>query len=213
MLVRTNPFPIRTDLSKAIRRLTERPHTDSESIRNALGFIPSDDRDLWVRMALAIKAELDEKGFQIWLEWSRPCESFNERDAINTWKNIRPTGAITIRTLFHEAKKYGWTPPKSAPAINLQRPKAAADRSIRDDEAAEKERLQAAANAVAIWDVARAAGRDHPYLLRKGVEPLDTFREIDTSVCASMLGYTNFRRESAVRSLTCHAHHSGQRLV
>jgi putative DNA primase/helicase len=140
-------------------------------------------------MALAIKAELDEKGFQIWLEWSRPCESFNERDAINTWKNIRPTGAITIRTLFHEAKKYGWTPPKSAPAINLQRPKAAADRSIRDDEAAEKERLQAAANAVAIWDVARAAGRDHPYLLRKGVEPLDTFREIDTSVCASMLGY------------------------
>ena len=189
MLVRTNPFPTRTGLSKAVRRLTERPHTDSESIRYALGFIPSDDRVIWVWMAMAIKSELDEMGFPIWLEWSRDDESFNEKDAIAVWKSVKPKGGITIATLFHEARKYGWTPPQSAPAINLQRPKSSADRNIRDDEAAEKERLQAAANAVAIWDGATAAGRDHPYLQRKGVEPLDTFREIDASACTSILRY------------------------
>jgi len=140
-------------------------------------------------MAMAIKSELDEMGFPIWLEWSRDDESFNEKVAIATWKSIRPEGGITIATLFHEAKKHGWTPPQSLPAANPERPKPVVERYVQHDEAADKERLQAAANAVAIWDLAKAAGRDHPYLLRKGVEPLDTFREIDASVCVSMLGY------------------------
>jgi putative DNA primase/helicase len=138
---------------------------------------------------MAIKAGRGETGFPIWLEWSRPSESFNERDAIAVWKSVEPNGGITIATLFHEAKKYGWTPPQSAPAVSRQTPKTKSYQRIPDDEAADKERLQAAANAVAIWDVATAAGSNHPYLQRKGVEPLDTFREIDASVCASMLGY------------------------
>ena len=189
MLLQTNPFPTRTGLSQAVRRLTERPHTDSRSIWYALGFIPPDDRVIWVWMAMAIKSELDEMGFPIWLEWSRPSESFNERDAIAVWKSVEPNGGITIATLFHEAKKHGWTPPQSLPAVNPERRRTLVEGYVRDEDAAEKERLQAAANAVAIWDVATAAGRDHPYLLRKGVEPLDTFRGIDVSVCASTLGY------------------------
>ena len=155
----------------------------------ALTFIPADDRPTWVKVAMALKSALGDEGLDIWLNWSRNSESFNERDAIATWKSIRPEGRTTIATLFHEAKRYGWTPPQSAPVISRHTPKTTADRNIRDDKAAEKERLQAAANAVAIWDVASAAGRDHPYLLRKGVEPLDTFREIDGSVCASTLGH------------------------
>jgi putative DNA primase/helicase len=115
--------------------------------------------------------------------------SFRERDALTTWKSIRPEGGITVATLFHEAKKYGWAPPQSAPAINLKRAQAAADRNIRDDEAAGRERLQAAAKAVAIWKLTALAAADHPYLVRKGIEPLDTFREIDASVCAPILGY------------------------
>ena len=156
----------------------------------ALAFIPADDRPTWVKVAMALKSALGDEGLDIWLNWSRNSESFNERDAIATWKSIRPEGRTTIATLFHEAKKHGWTPPQSAPAVSRKTPKTMADPRIPDDDAAEKERLQAAANAVAIWDVATAAGRDHPYLQRKGVEPLDTFREIDAKVCASTLGYT-----------------------
>jgi len=155
----------------------------------ALAFIPADDRPTWVKVSMALKSALGDEGLDIWLNWSRKSDSFNERDAIATWKSIRPEGGITIATVFHEAKKYGWTPPQSAPAVSRQTPKTKSHQRIPDDEAADKERVQAAANAVAIWDVAKAAGRDHSYLLRKGVEPLDTFREIDASVCASMLGY------------------------
>ena len=155
----------------------------------ALAFIPADDRPTWVKVSMALKSALGDEGLDIWLNWSRNSDSFNERDAIATWKSIRPEGGITIATMFHEAKKHGWTPPQSAPAVSRKTPKTIADPRIPDDDAAEKERLQAAANAVAIWDVATAAGRDHPYLQRKGVESLDTFREIDAKVCASTLGY------------------------
>jgi putative DNA primase/helicase len=155
----------------------------------ALAFIPADDRPTWVKVSMALKSALGDEGLDIWLNWSRNSDSFNERDAIATWKSIRPEGGITIATMFHEAKKHGWTPPQSAPAVSRKTPKTIADPRITDDDAAEKERLQAAANAVAIWDVATAAGRDHPYLQRKGVESLDTFREIDAKVCASTLGY------------------------
>jgi putative DNA primase/helicase len=155
----------------------------------ALTFIPADDRPTWVKVAMALKSALGDEGLDIWLNWSGNSDSFNERDAIAVWKSVEPNGGITIATLFHEAKKHGWTPPQSLPAANPERPKPLVERYVQHDEAADKERLQAAANAVAIWDVATAAGRDHPYLLRKGVEPLDAFREIDATVCASTLGY------------------------
>jgi putative DNA primase/helicase len=140
-------------------------------------------------MAMAIKSELDEMGFPIWLEWSRPSESFNERDAIAVWKSVEPNGGITIATMFHEAKKHGWAPPQSLPAANPERPKPLVERYVGEDEAAEKERLQTATKAAAILKLTSPAAADHPYLLRKGIEPLNTFREIDATVCASMLGY------------------------
>ena len=160
-----------------------------DQVWNALRHIPSDNRETWVRIGMSMKSEFGDSSLQLWLEWSRTSESFNEKDALATWKSIRPEGGITIATLFHEAKRYGWTPAQSAPAVSRQTPKTKADQRIPDDEEAEKERLQAAANAVVIWDVATAAGRDHPYLLCKGLEPLNTFREIDTTACASLLGY------------------------
>lgn len=155
----------------------------------ALAFIPADDRPTWVKVAMALKSALGDEGLDIWLNWSRNSDSFNERDAIATWKSIRPEGGITIATMFHEAKKHGWTPPQSLPAANPERPKPPVERYVREDEAAEKERLQTATKAAAILKLTSPAAADHPYLQRKGIEPLNTFREIDATVCASMLGY------------------------
>jgi putative DNA primase/helicase len=155
----------------------------------ALAFIPADDRPTWVKVSMALKSALGDEGLDIWLNWSGNSDSFNERDAIATWKSIRPEGGITIATVFHEAKKHGWTPPQSAPAVSRKTPKTMADPRIPDDDAAEKERLQTATKAAAILNLTSPAAADHPYLLRKGIEPLHTFREIDATVCASMLGY------------------------
>ncbi len=35
-------------------------------VRAALGCIPADDRALWVRIGMAIKAGLGEDGFELW---------------------------------------------------------------------------------------------------------------------------------------------------
>jgi hypothetical protein len=40
--------------------------SDIERIRGALSFIPPDGRETWVRMAMAVKAELGDAGFDIW---------------------------------------------------------------------------------------------------------------------------------------------------
>ena len=45
--------------------------TDRESIRGALACVPPDDRDLWVRIGMAIHAELpDDDGLALFDEWS-----------------------------------------------------------------------------------------------------------------------------------------------
>jgi putative DNA primase/helicase len=41
------------------------------SIRAALAHIPAHDRELWVRIGMAIKSALGEDGFQVWDQWSQ----------------------------------------------------------------------------------------------------------------------------------------------
>ncbi len=81
---------------------------DFDRIRNALQFIDASDRDIWLRMGMAIKSELAEAGFDVWEEWSLHDESFNPKDARDVWKSIRAGGRVTIGTLFYEAKAKGW---------------------------------------------------------------------------------------------------------
>jgi putative DNA primase/helicase len=78
-----------------------------DDIRDALSYIPADDRDLWVRMAMAIKSELGDAGRDLWLDWSSQSERYRPRDALAVWRSIRGEG-VTIGTLIHEAKAHGW---------------------------------------------------------------------------------------------------------
>src|SRR5450631_1486232 len=79
-------------------------------IRVALAHIPATDRDVWLRMGMAVKSELGEDGFDVWDEWSQRDDSYNTRDARAVWRSIDPNGKVTAGTLFHEAKRYGFSP-------------------------------------------------------------------------------------------------------
>ena len=79
-----------------------------DRIRDALEYIPAGDRDIWLRMGMAVKSELGDEGFDIWDTWSRSGESYDARDAKDVWKGIRANGKVTGGTLFHEAKARGW---------------------------------------------------------------------------------------------------------
>lgn len=79
-----------------------------ERIHEALGFIPADNRDTWLKMGMAIKSAMGESGFEIWNQWSQQADSYNAQDAKDVWKSIHSDGNITVGTLYYEAKANGW---------------------------------------------------------------------------------------------------------
>lgn len=115
-----------------------------DEITEALGFIPSGDRDVWVRVAMAVKSELGEAGFDVWDAWSRTATNYVERDALDVWKSIDEAGPVTIATLFAEAKANGYRSPHNG----HERPKTPEG----------------------VWQAGAESGAgNHPYLKLKGI--------------------------------------------
>ena len=166
-----------------------------ERIEAALTFIPPDDRETWVRLGMSVKSELGEPGREIWDQWSQTAESYNAADALAVWRSIKPAGGITIATLFHEAKAHGWSDdaPRSNPSPEelAERQRQAAARTQAEAAKVARERAETAARASTVWSAARPIESDspNPYLIRKGVAPTATLREIDADRAAELLGY------------------------
>jgi len=78
-------------------------------LRSALAFMRSDNRDLWVRMGMALK-ELGDAGRGLWMEWSQTSPKFDLADAARVWDSFNPdrTGYAAV---FAEAKRGGWVKP------------------------------------------------------------------------------------------------------
>jgi putative DNA primase/helicase len=167
---------------------------DRSRISSALSCIPSGDRDLWVKMGMAVKSELsDEEGFSVWSEWSQGDDSYKERDAVSVWRGIDSGGNVSIGSLFFEAKEHGWqdtgTIHTSTPAEIAQR---AADRASKDAAARIKkasEHASGAKNAGKLWATATPAPAEHPYLVRKQVAPVTTIKIINLTDAVAILGY------------------------
>lgn len=144
----------------------------SDRIREALHCIPADDRDMWLRMGMAVKSELGEEGFAPWDEWSQSASNYNEREARAVWKSITPDGGITIGTLFHEAQKNGWrddgTHQKPTPEEIAERKRKAAERAAKEKAEEAARHKEAQAEAARIWKDARPV-KEHPYLASKGI--------------------------------------------
>lgn len=148
-------------------------------VRDALHCIPPDiDRETWVRLAMAIKAELGADGFDLWDGWSQQAKGYSAADAKDTWRSIKAGGRVTVGTLFGIAKDHGYRFPDAEGEQATPDPEAIAaaerlaerKRQQREAEAAEyRERAeQAARDAQALWADASEQGAC-PYLTRKGV--------------------------------------------
>ena len=139
-------------------------------IESALSFIPSDDRETWIAMGMAVKSELGEAGFDVWDEWSRAADNYNPRSSRASWRGFRPVGGITAGTLFHEARARGWrdTSDSERPSAELlqARRRAAEARATAEGQAREKERQQAASKAA--WILGQCKPEKHAYLQSKG---------------------------------------------
>ena len=149
---------------------------DRSTIISALSYVPANDRDLWLKIGMAIKSELsDNDGLEVWSEWSQSDESYSERDARAVWRGIKPNGGVSIGTLFHYAKSNGWQDDgkvikQTADQIKQRKTehaeKAAAHQAI---ELAKHE--AGARKATDIYSKAVKPDGIHAYLHVKGIKP------------------------------------------
>ena len=189
----------------------------SDTLTAALYSIPADDREVWWRMGAAIKSELGEAGFSLWDTWSRQSDRYKAADARAVWRSVKPTGGITIATLYHMAKENGWAgqaPARHQPSAEERRLWAEARRR----EEAERNRREADAAAKAeamlmeaeyVDPRARRArnGRQsdevpsaHPYLLAKGF-PEQGGLVLDGNLLVPMRHYQAYERVQSVQMI------------
>jgi len=107
----------------AAAEVVERVHVDPKTVselRSALAHMPSDDRDLWVRMGFALK-ELGDTGRGLWLAWSQTSEKYDASDAAKSWASFKPrdTGHQAV---FKAAQDRGWLNPASNAARLMTAP-------------------------------------------------------------------------------------------
>ena len=139
----------------------------TDTLRTALYSILADDRETWVTMAMAIKSDRGEAGFTMWDTWSRQSDRYKAADARTVWRSVKPTGGITIATLYHMAKENGWAgqapvmPPPTPEEIYRRQEQACREEEARD-------RAAKRAVDVASKMLQEAELGSHDYLASKG---------------------------------------------
>lgn len=85
--------------------------TLSESIlKSALETIPVSELDYneWLKIGMGLKTSGCD--LSVWDEWSRADNRYHERECAKKWKSFN-RGEVTAGTIYHYAKKYGWSFP------------------------------------------------------------------------------------------------------
>ena len=140
---------------------------------SALQFISPVEREVWVSMGMALQSEFGDAARDIWMDWSRQADSFNEISARSVWKSFRGTG-VTLRSLFHEARQNGWRDEgfqkPTQEQIDAQR-RAAEERMSREGQ--ERAKLAQKAAQKAAWILSQCKPERHAYLDSKGFSEIE----------------------------------------
>lgn len=80
--------------------------TQLADLNEALAHIPADDRDLWVRMGMALKT-LGDAANELWHEWSSKSSKYDALDAELTWSSFQPD-RTSYDAIYSEARRRGW---------------------------------------------------------------------------------------------------------
>ena len=96
-------FPAVPRIVRPVRKW--QPRTDDDKrIRNALAHINADDRDIWLRIGMALKSHYGEAGRDLWDQWSRQSKKFDEAMQNRTWRSRRGSG-VNIGTIFYYGRR------------------------------------------------------------------------------------------------------------
>ena len=100
---------------KPVRQHREPYHdTDVAQLTEALRCIPPDDYDTWIRMGMALKQHLGDKGLPLWDHWSAGSSKYRGEEITKRWDSFR-RGEVTIASLFYLAMDHGYIHPHRQP--------------------------------------------------------------------------------------------------
>ncbi|WP_346839808.1 PriCT-2 domain-containing protein [Microbulbifer sp. SAOS-129_SWC] len=151
-----------------------------DDVRRALTFLDrADEREIWIKVGMAIKSEFGDEGFDAWDYWSEQAGNYNADSAKASWKSFKHSGGgIGIGTLFALAKEHGFEFERRelSEAEKQQQARERAERERQRKIDAEREAAEEAAwferialLAQSIWAELKPMGRS-PYLGRKKVK-------------------------------------------
>lgn len=89
------------------------PDITLDDLPGLLAHIDAHDRETWVQVAMGVKSEFGDAGFDDWNSWSQNGDSYNAGDAKSVWKSCK-RGKTGIGTVIHLAKERGWKPRKQS---------------------------------------------------------------------------------------------------
>ncbi len=124
-------------------------------------YIPAHDRDTWVKVGMALNAELGDGGYFLFDEWSKSADNYDERAVKSVWRSFNGD-AVRMGTLVHFAREHGW----SKSQINHPRlPEPKAPPSVR--------KTSTQSYALRLWlaaDTNDKSVADHVYSVTKGID-------------------------------------------
>jgi len=134
---------------------------DRDAVWAMLQAIPACDRDIWIKIGMAVKDEFGDRGYSIFDEWSSTAYNYDPKAVRHVWRSFKGRG-ISIATLIQLSKKSGWTPDKPI-KVSAPKPKRAPTKTQGNTHK----------YALELWmkaDRKDAAVANHPYAIKKGIE-------------------------------------------
>lgn len=91
----------------------EPPADSGGALKDALGFIPASEYEVWLNVGCALHHEYvgSTEGYTIWEEWSAKApEKFSAEVCKEKWESFSTSrqNPITLGTVFHYARNHGW---------------------------------------------------------------------------------------------------------
>jgi len=138
------------------------------TLDRAILCIPSDDREVWITVGMALKSELGDAGRDLFDSWSQLSSKYKASTVATVWRSFKAGGGITIASLYKLARDHGYSDDpdkdwKPDPAVARRRVEA-----LREEAAAVAGR-QLSAAATATRMLSEAKTHWHPYLVGKGL--------------------------------------------
>ncbi|MBP3221259.1 MAG: PriCT-2 domain-containing protein [Neisseriaceae bacterium] len=149
--------------------------------RLMLTYIDSTDREIWYKMAAALKSEFGEQGKALYFEWSKRADNYKASDCDSQWRGADIT-KNNIGFLVNRAKENGFVRQNVKPMSSAEiaeRNRQNAKRAAKEEQERRKKAVIAAQKANDIWkNKTTPINANHPYLQKKGISDPNVLQSI-----------------------------------